>query len=60
MVTSCCAEHYLALALRFRERASGTPEFQLRQDYLDLAASYERLANLAEAEDRLRDRYSPF
>ena len=56
--SSSCAEHYRAVAARFRERAAGTQDLQLRESYRDIAADYERLANLAEAEDRFRDRHS--
>src|ERR1700746_2697539 len=55
--SSCCAEHYRRGALRCRERAAGTSDFQLRQDYLYVAANFERLADLEEAEDRFRDRH---
>ena len=53
--SSSCAEHYRAVALRFRERAAATPDPQLRDSYLDLATDYERLADLLEAEDRTKD-----
>ena len=54
--SSSCAEHYRAVAFRFRERAAATADLQLRQSYRDVAADYERLADLAEAEDRFWDR----
>lgn len=49
-----CAEHYRAVAHRFRERAAATPDHRLRESYFALATDYERLADLVEAEDLLR------
>src|ERR1051325_10589141 len=52
------AEHYRAVALHFRKRAADTSDLQLRQAIRCVAARYEALGKLAEAEDRLRGRDS--
>lgn len=56
--SSSCAEHYRAIALSFEERAAGTSDVQLRQGYRYVADTYEQMATLAEAEDRLRGHHS--
>ena len=57
-ISSSCSEHYRAIALSFHERAAGTSDIQLRHAYRYVAARYERLAKLAEADDRLRGYHS--